>query len=1419
VNDTRVYPSLPRHLGPRLASFGPACHIIRLRPTPAGTPALYDAHLPDPARVEHLLGAYHALPETERGVLEAMAVAYMPLARTYLVNVLGRAGIRTAQGAKFTAAKLEPLIDRLIEAGLAVREDGGAVCHPDCVEAVTRAVQAAGRLEPLAAAIKESVRPANSRLYEMAQSDLRLAVYRGDVEEAVDALARCYQASPMQARKHHPLSFFLAEPFDRSWWEGLPIELAALGLEAYLEHAVKGLHPAKEASELLVSLAAGEDAEALDLDALYGEQLVLRGRAEQARRRLTEAQSSEALAAAAMAELVLGEADAAAARFADALKRLRAETGRRKVVLPSLASAMYAIALMGDGGQGHLAAAARYLEPPKTGVYPHGLESVHNALRLAVEALGGRQVPAGEWPKPFEVGADPRADLLMGVAACWVGVDAPRKLRDALARLAKRGEQAGYLWLAAEAAAVLVRMGDNDFAQQAERLARQVPGPRLVDRMRPRPAWERALEALSDLPVESAPKAAAAEKPARLVWWVSVGEGWINPAPREQVRTTKGTWSKGRPVALRRLAEDASRLDFLTAQDRRVCRHIHSEQGWYGEVTYQLDWVAAARELVGHPLLFRQDDPSVPLELLLRRPTLEVVEEKDGHVRVALDPPLDGESPHRVVEETRGRIAFIEAGPAHRRMAAILQGGLRIPAAAREQLQGALEAVAPLVTVHSDIVGTGGQAEQVAASDQPHLLLSPLGDGVKAQLRVRPFGAAGPYLAPGSGGRAVITDVEGRRLATERDLKAERRRADELVTACKTLAEMPEMDGEWDLDDPAQALELLADLAERGDQVRVEWPEGARLKLAGRAGLDRWRVSVKRDKEWLAASGELKVDEERVLDMARLLELLEQGVGRFLPLGEGEFLALSETLRARLADLRALGEAGPKGLRLSPLAAPLLEELTEGATLKGDRHWREQLQRLSAAQALEPEVPSTLQAELRDYQVEGYRWLAQLAHWGAGACLADDMGLGKTVQTLALLLARAEQGPALVVAPTSVAANWHQEAARFAPTLNVIPFGPGDRQAVLDGLGPFDLLVASYGLLQQEAQRLAKVSFASIVLDEAQAIKNPVTQRAKAAFALDGSFRLVTTGTPVENHLGELWSLFRFVNPGLLGSRDGFDNRYAKPIERDNDRSARHRLRRLIQPFVLRRLKSQVLDELPPRTEVVLHVDPSPDEAAFYEALRRRAVEQLDALPTADGQRSMHILAEITRLRRAACHPRLVDPASGLTGSKLALFAEVLDELREGRHKALVFSQFIDHLALARAHLDDHAIAYQYLDGSTSAAERAKRVKAFQAGQGEVFLISLKAGGTGLNLTAADYVIHLDPWWNPAVEDQAADRAHRIGQSRPVTVYRLVARGTIEDRIVALHGKKRDLADGLLAGTDHAGRISAEDLLALIREG
>ena len=302
-----------------------------------------------------------------------------------------------------------------------------------------------------------------------------------------------------------------------------------------------------------------------------------------------------------------------------------------------------------------------------------------------------------------------------------------------------------------------------------------------------------------------------------------------------------------------------------------------------------------------------------------------------------------------------------------------------------------------------------------------------------------------------------------------------------------------------------------------------------------------------------------------------------------------------------------------------------------------------------------------------------------------------------------------------------------------------------------------------------------------------------------------------------ENDLDELWSLFNFVNPGVLGSREGFQKRFGRPIERDRDPHARQALRALIRPFLLRRTKAAVLSELPPRTEQTMSVEMGEAEHAFYEALRQQSLDRIAALNVAPGQRKLQILSEITRLRRACCNPSLIDPAAGIPSGKLDAFLELVDELIRNRHRALVFSQFVGHLDLVRAALDRRDIRYEYLDGSTPSNERERRVAAFQAGGADLFLISLRAGGTGLNLTAADYVVHLDPWWNPAVEDQASDRAHRIGQERPVTIYRLIMQDSIEERILQLHHDKRDLATDILEGGEMSARLSEEALLELIK--
>jgi superfamily II DNA or RNA helicase len=974
--------------------------------------------------------------------------------------------------------------------------------------------------------------------------------------------------------------------------------------------------------------------------------------------------------------------------------------------------------------------------------------------------------------------------------------------------------------LATELLAVL---GDEQqraaYAPQVSLFSEKAQIEPLLPRIPRYEAWERALEGLLDLTGNASTSKQA--DLTRLAWRISFEQEDIRPI--EQKMRKNGSWTKGRNVALKRLKEEG--VEHMTEQDRRVLRHIQSYgSGWYGgSYSYEMDFWGAIGELAGHPLIFLSENPSLAVELIEVMPEL-VVEQNEEGFTLSLEPPVRVAGT-QLIKETSTRYKVIKISEEQQRVASLLGSSkLTIPSTGQKRLERVLSHISPVMRVQSDLAGQAENLKHVPSEAKPRVLLIPMGDDFKVEVFAKPFGSEPPYLKPGEGRKQLIAEVQGERVRTQRDLDAERTQADALVEACNTLQQNPAFQWEWYLETTESCLHLLVELEElrQQDQVVVEWPKGEKLKLAGQASFEQLSLKVGGNQEWFSVDGELKLNEGQVLELRQLMGLLDSGEqSAFVEISSGQYVALTDQLRKHLHELSTLAQERKGQLGIHPLMADALDEFAElGAEFKANAAWKKQLKRLAEARQFRPELPRNLQADLRPYQEAGYHWMARLAHWGVGACLADDMGLGKTVQALALMLQRAQLGPALVVAPASVVRNWMREAEKFTPEINPILLSDANRGEAIADLGPYDLLLASYTLLQIESEKLETVEFATVVLDEAQAIKNRQTKRAKAAKSLQGSFRMITTGTPIENHLGELWSLFDFINPGLLGSLDHFNERFAVPIEKYHDTERRQHLRKLLRPFILRRRKSEVLDELPEKTEILLSVELSEAERAFYEALRREAVDKLSRSDAANpGEQRMKILAEITRLRQAACHPDLVAQELGLSSSKLKLFGETLLELRQNGHKALVFSQFVRYLRIVEAWIQAQGISYQYLDGQTPLKQREERVKAFQQGQGDVFLISLKAGGVGLNLTAADYVLHLDPWWNPAVEDQASDRAHRIGQQRPVTVYRLVAEGTIEEKIVRLHGTKRELADSLLEGTDSGAKLSSDELLALIREG
>ncbi len=651
-------------------------------------------------------------------------------------------------------------------------------------------------------------------------------------------------------------------------------------------------------------------------------------------------------------------------------------------------------------------------------------------------------------------------------------------------------------------------------------------------------------------------------------------------------------------------------------------------------------------------------------------------------------------------------------------------------------------------------------------------------------------------------------------LSCERDFEKEEQNLNTLLSKCPTLSDNYE-EGYLSLDNIESLLTMLEEIEQSGTEHILEWARDNFIRVSKPVDFKSVHLKIVKSKkagEWFNVEGELDIDKDRYVSIQLLLESMKGS--RFVSIGNGEYIALTDKLRKKLATLKQTVNVEKKDLVVNSLAAGALSETLEDLDVESDPKWEASVSRMKKAFATNPKLPSTLQAQLRDYQEEGYIWMQRLAIWGVGACLADDMGLGKTVQAIAVLLNQAQKGPCLILAPTSVSGNWINELTKFAPSLNLYQFEQKNREELIKSLGKNDILIVGYGLLANVESILTSIKWSMVVFDEAQALKNNETKRARAGRKIEADFKLALTGTPIENRIEELWSLFDNINPGLLGSWNTFHERFKDVSPGSADSKS---LKRLVRPFLLRRLKSAVLEELPSRTEQNIIVEMNDKEKVFYDNLRKSLLDELNT--TEPKNKKFMILAGLTRLRRACCHPQLADKDMIMLeerSSKIDKFIEIVKDLSEAGHRVLAFSQFTSFLALVKKALDEEHITYKYLDGSTPEKERAKSISEFQGGEGEVFLLSLKAGGTGINLTAADYVIHLDPWWNPAVEDQASDRAHRLGQKRPVTIYRLVSEHTVEEKILSLHAEKRELAADFLDGTQKSvTHMTEDDLMEL----
>jgi superfamily II DNA or RNA helicase len=756
---------------------------------------------------------------------------------------------------------------------------------------------------------------------------------------------------------------------------------------------------------------------------------------------------------------------------------------------------------------------------------------------------------------------------------------------------------------------------------------------------------------------------------------------------------------------------------------------------------------------------------------------------------------------------TRTHAARVNVGGAFAWLAALHRAGrIAVPRDARDQLIDALLLASPhLADVPDDL-----RIEAIHGQPRPMLMLRPTHrpDRIRAELA---FDYEGTVVAMESPQR--LMRLPGSTRAIRRDVAFEQRAQNLLFeSGCRS---------DWNDEAGDRVPQFASHALPRA--VRQLLGEGWHVEASGRVYRQPGpsALALRSGIDWFELHGHVEYGDQRA-SLPSLLAALNRG-DAFVTLGDGTLGVLPEEWLQRHGTLASLGKTEGDHLRFTQSQVALLDALI---AVQPQISWDETFDRaradLQAFEGIQPvDPPSAFVGTLRGYQREGLGWLMFLERFGFGGCLADDMGLGKTVMVLALLSGRAASRgagprPSLVVAPRSVVFNWRQEAARFAPGLRVLEYVGTGRAAMRETVAEHDIVLTTYGTLRRDAETLSAIPFDYIVLDESQAIKNAASVSAKTTRVLNARHRLALSGTPIENHLGELWSLFEFLNPGLLGSAAAF-HRTGTGERLDDDALAL--LARGLRPFILRRTKEQVASDLPQKTEQTLYCELERPQRAMYDELlahyRRTLLKgtHTEAL----GRDKLRVLEALLRLRQAACHPGLIDRRRvNEPSAKLDVLVPRLTEAVEEGHKTIVFSQFTSLLAILRSRLDGHGIAYEYLDGRTR--DRQSRVERFQRDpECRLFLISLKAGGLGLNLTAAEYVFLLDPWWNPAVEAQAIDRAHRIGQERHVFAYRLIARDTVEERVLELQQRKRRLADAILTADSGIIRdLRWEDLELLL---
>lgn len=949
--------------------------------------------------------------------------------------------------------------------------------------------------------------------------------------------------------------------------------------------------------------------------------------------------------------------------------------------------------------------------------------------------------------------------------------------------------------------------------EEKERLTAIYGGVPILPTIKKLEKWETILQDLAQLAGNEAEKPSATEqeqKTERIGYFMNFDGSYLEF--RIQNRLKNGTWGAGKKASQHEFFH--STIKCMDEADRHIAASVGRRT-----ISKAVPATIALPNLIGSDKVYTgQYSPYIQATIIEEKPYITINKEGDSiKISSNITPKnkdlvscTDKVAIRRVTDTT---FSVIDINTTQRRIADTIEKAETLPIESYPTLLKLLPQLSRSIEIHSNLLEGGSSLEKIEGDSLIHCTIDPYGNDYKINHYIRPLSGGNLTFLSGKGDKTIFDQTEEKRYQVDRNIRKEKENLQKITDILEDMQNSEIIELENLILNPQQMLPFVEWAAENEDICTLEWPEGKQIKINNVTQAN-FNITKGNNENWFAVEGEITLKDSDSINIYELLKLTSQGnlTGNYIKIDDGKYISLTNTLRKQIQRLEAISQLSRHNITVSAYNAGVLAETIRGneTTFKSDNSIEELVQKIKESESLEPQIPANLNATLRDYQYEGFRWITRMNHWGAGACLADDMGLGKTIQAITFLLHKAQEGPSLVVAPASVIMNWKNEIARFAPTLNTqILNNSTNREETLSKANSGDIVLTTYGLLPQEEKQLAETNWNVICLDEAHTIKNRQTKTSAVAMTLKAKSRIILTGTPIQNHLGEMWNLFQFLNPGLLGTFEQFSHKYITNANADLKS-----LRKIVQPFILRRTKMQVLDELPDKTEIILNIQLSDLEIIAYERLRSRVESELEG----EEKLSVNALAEITQLRQAACSIQLTDKKWNGANSKIEALKELVAEITSEGNKVIIFSQFTSFLDIIAKELEKLGMEYLYLNGATPIKKREQMVASFQKGEKQIFAISLKAGGLGLNLTQANYVIHLDPWWNPAIEQQATDRAHRIGQKQPVTVYHLICSNTIEEKILRLQKTKSQMSDALLNGTNIAHTLTIEDLRALVSE-